>query len=127
MTQLVIPLAPVAWQRVKTGRYGQSYVPPATRRFKNEFVKLARKYAPQEPWGGAIKLTIVFFIKRPKRPKCRAVPMTRPDLDNYLKGVLDACNGIFWVDDGQVVEFFVAKEWALDGKPRIHMQVEELA
>lgn len=36
---------------------------------------------------------------------------TKPDLDNLVKLVLDACNGIAYVDDGQVVDVR-ARKWA---------------
>ena len=31
------------------------------------------------------------------------------DVDNLAKGVLDACNGILWADDSQVVKLTTAK------------------
>lgn len=33
----------------------------------------------------------------------------KPDFDNILKGVLDACNGVVWVDDSQIVISTVRK------------------
>ena len=38
-------------------------------------------------------------------------PTTKPDVDNYAK-VIDALNGIVWVDDALVVQSFVAKLFA---------------
>lgn len=39
-------------------------------------------------------------------------PMVKPDLDNVAKAILDACNGIVWADDKQVVELRITKRYA---------------
>jgi Holliday junction resolvase RusA-like endonuclease len=51
-------------------------------------------------------------------------PTTKPDVDNYAKGVKDACNGIVWKDDSQVVELFVRKFYSLN--PRVVVKVREI-
>lgn len=40
------------------------------------------------------------------------VPGKRPDLDNYLKMALDACNGLVFVDDAQVIDSVQSKRYA---------------
>ena len=37
---------------------------------------------------------------------------TKPDADNVAKVVADACNGVVWVDDAQVVELSVSKRYS---------------
>lgn len=127
MISLVFPFAPVAWGRVKRGRFGQAYVPPKTMRFKADIRLWASKSAPNKPLEGPLKLTARFFIPGPKRPKNK-LPITRPDLDNYVKGVLDALNEMIWMDDSQIVEMNVAKFYDdLTGAgPRITLLVEEI-
>ena len=39
-------------------------------------------------------------------------PTGKPDLDNCVKLLMDACNGILWRDDAQVVELAVRKGYA---------------
>jgi Holliday junction resolvase RusA-like endonuclease len=51
-------------------------------------------------------------------------PMCKPDLDNVLKAVLDAMNGIVYVDDAQVVNFVVSKRYSDD--PRIEVYLFEV-
>ena len=32
--------------------------------------------------------------------------VSKPDIDNYIKCVMDGCNGVLWTDDSQVTELF---------------------
>lgn len=50
-------------------------------------------------------------------------PTGKPDLDNYLKTVADACNLIVWVDDALIVTATVFKRYAVD--PGITLSVDE--
>lgn len=49
---------------------------------------------------------------------------TRPDTDNYVKGILDALNGIVVKDDSKIVDI-VAQKFYSD-TPRIEAVVSEL-
>ena len=49
------------------------------------------------------------------------VPITRPDVDNYEKALLDGCNGILWADDAQIVDTHVRKRYS--DRPRIEVFV----
>ena len=48
----------------------------------------------------------------------------KPDLDNVAKGVLDAMNGVAYVDDTQVVRLLVQKQYSLE--PRLVVTVKEM-
>jgi Holliday junction resolvase RusA-like endonuclease len=50
-------------------------------------------------------------------------PVNKPDIDNYIKAVMDAGNGILWVDDSQVCELHSIKVY---GSPRIEVTAMEL-
>lgn len=52
-------------------------------------------------------------------------PVTKPDIDNYIKGILDSLNGLFWHDDGQIVEIHAGKYYS--DMPRIEIEIEEVA
>lgn len=70
-----------------------------------------------------LKVTATFVIPRPKTaPKNRGLPVTRPDLDNYVK-CLDACNMLLWVDDAQLTTILMKKRYGL--MPAIYLRVEE--
>ena len=47
----------------------------------------------------------------------------KPDLDNVAKAVLDALNGVAYVDDVQVVKLTVSKHYSEE--PRIEVSVKE--
>jgi len=60
---------------------------------------------------GALSLTVRFYVPRPKshygarglRPSAPPYPTTRPDITKLLRAVEDACTGIVWRDDAQVI------------------------
>jgi len=63
--------------------------------------------------------------KREPRPECWR-PKS-PDADNVAKAVLDAGNGVLWLDDRQVVELRVTKRHAAQGEgPRVEVAVESV-
>jgi Holliday junction resolvase RusA-like endonuclease len=71
-----------------------------------------------------------FYCKRPvKFGKGDAVlKTTKPDVDNYVKLLLDACNEAeLWDDDSMVVEVLAQKWYCADyNNPRVMLQVNRL-
>lgn len=50
---------------------------------------------------------------------------SRPDLDNLVKAVMDAANGLVFDDDSQVVTIEARKVWAAQGEPAgVHVTVQ---
>ena len=45
----------------------------------------------------------------------------KPDLDNVAKAVLDACNGVAYIDDKQVVRLTVSKRYGASPGIEVHM------
>ena len=60
---------------------------------------------------GGLSLTVRFYVPRPKshygarglRPSAPDYPTVRPDITKLLRAVEDACTGVVWRDDAQVV------------------------
>jgi Holliday junction resolvase RusA-like endonuclease len=75
------------------------------------------------PLAGPLKLSLSFFLPRPKDhqgargllPHAPARPTTRPDLLKLTRAVEDACTGILWRDDAQIVDEELHKAYA-DGE-----------
>jgi len=68
---------------------------------------------PSRPFDFPIRLRIEFLSPRPRRPKHPYWMVTRPDLDNLIKGTLDAMTkGRIWRDDSLVVEITATKSYA---------------
>ena len=59
--------------------------------------------------SGPVRVSAAFVIKRPQAMCGKSyspeylVHLAKPDIDNLLKGALDALKGILWNDDSQVV------------------------
>jgi len=62
-----------------------------------------------QPLAGELEVNAVFYAKRPKVTK---LTHPKPDIDNYLKSLLDAGNGIAWVDDALITTVRASKLWA---------------
>ncbi len=80
-----------------------------------------------------IKIIVTAYMSIPKRAtkdfksKCLKgiqKPVNKPDVDNILKVVMDALNGIAYDDDKQVVEAICKKEYS-SGKPFIQVELME--
>lgn len=93
-----------------------------------QVIQLAlRQHFPQ-PLVGAVGVCLAFYLPRPQAKcwKTREMPaewhVTRPDLDNLAKAVLDAAKGIAWVDDGQIASLSSTKK-IVEGRGRVGVDV----
>ena len=136
---------PVPKARPKFGR-GHTYTPQATRRFQTDFGWTAKRaMIGRKPLAGAIKITALFELPIPRswpeRARAAAItgvilPTGRPDLDNYVKSAIDACNGIVFSDDAVICEISAKKIYGAAPKtiltifpapsaPAINLQTKE--
>lgn len=70
------------------------------------------------PLDAAYRVCVVLVRPRLKRhgKKAGTLPAnTKPDGDNYVKGVLDALKGVLWSDDGRVYAVAPVKVYAAPG------------
>lgn len=111
---------PQAWQRA--GINGKTFfTKPATRLWQKTVAIEARKAIGRTPPNdGAVFLEVHFYQEIPKSwPAAKKAlakngqiwPTGKPDLSNLLKSIEDACNGILFNDDSQVVNFVALKAY----------------
>lgn len=124
----LIPWRPTAWARprarVFNGR-AQFFTSSKARTASTAIRTLLQgQQALLHPRPTPVSLWVNFLVQRPVRAPARVMwPTTRPDIDQYLKLLLDAGNGILWEDDSQVVQINMLKVFAPDGNPRIELSV----
>jgi Holliday junction resolvase RusA-like endonuclease len=61
------------------------------------------------------------MIQRRRAIEGVEMPISTPDLDNYLKAAFDALNGIVYRDDAQIVEISARKQYADKASIRIEI------
>lgn len=125
-----LPWPPTAKGRPRFVRAtGRTYTPAETRSAEAALRHLLiAQGAAAYPAGCPLVVVLTFRVRRPKSAPRRIVhPATRPDLDQYVKLVLDAGNGIIWPDDAQIVSLRAGKMFARDGDggPSISLEVAE--
>lgn len=103
---------PVAKGRPRFGK-GSIFTPERTRKYeaivKNEAEKAM---AGRAPFDGPVGVRCQFCFNVPKKGAESAGEwrVERPDLDNLLKAVTDAMNGIVYNDDSQIVMTLATKK-----------------
>lgn len=120
MISFTVPIEPRPAPRADSNGK-QRYSPAWYRQWKDDFAWFARQAMHgRPPLSGNIRLSAEFFKLKPKNPQSR----NYGDLDNHLKAVKDAMNGICYHDDSQVIRYGHAGK--NHGEPHIDIQLEEL-
>lgn len=91
-------------------RSGHAFTPKDTESYE----AVVRQYAKEAMAGkplleGPLAAEITFIFPRPKSKKLEVYHISRPDVDNCLKTILDAMNGIVYQDDSAVVRCEICK------------------
>ena len=94
--------------------------------WRDEMIRVARQYAPDEPLDEPVKVYATFYIPRPKNPKFKDYPATPFDLDKMQRALGDALqqSGVL-KDDSRIVVWVARKEFATDS-PGVHVRVEPI-
>ena len=136
MIKLTVLGKPLAKGRPKfssKGKFVRVYTPKKTTDYETLIKFSAQEVAPKELLEGPVTMEIEAHLPIPKAmsKKKRALikshdlrPITRPDIDNYAKIVLDALNDIIYKDDNQVVSLNIRKFYS--EKPRMEIYIKEL-
>ena len=104
----------------KTGR-GMAYTPSKTKQYEELVGWQARSAMRGDPpFDGplAVEIDIVTTVpaswplgRKIKARKGIIWPAGKPDLDNYVKALVDGLNGIVFVDDMQIVRMTATKQY----------------
>ena len=123
---VIIGGEPVPKGRPRMTRRGFAYTPAATRKYAAHG-RLAAQLAigDRPPIEAPVRVELLVELPVPaswsERKRAAAIvgdvrPTSRPDIDNFLKAILDAINGIVVADDSQVVETRATKKFGLAPK-----------
>jgi Holliday junction resolvase RusA-like endonuclease len=122
---------PVSKGRPRFGR-GKTYTPAKTIAAETFIQLCATQKGVPKMMNGPLRLTVTFSMGIPKswsaKKKAEAElgnirPTSKPDIDNLIKLVGDALNGIAYKDDSQIVEIQAVKKY---GKPQTIIHIEEV-
>lgn len=86
------------------------YDPPEARDWKRTIVAQAIPEKPERPFECPVSMRLLFYFARPQTIT-RPWPSVRPDVTNLAKAIEDALNGIVYLDDAQIVDLHVRKEY----------------
>lgn len=117
---LTIPGPPASKGRPRFNRRGIAYTPKQTR-IAEAFIKalFVAKYPDHAPLTGPLDVDIVATFGIPRsasKAKAREMkgqrirPTKKPDCDNIAK-LCDALNGLAFVDDSQIVDLHILKQY----------------
>lgn len=130
MINFTIPGEPKGKGRPRVTRYG-TYTPETTVNYEN-WVKICFQEAKQEKLEGQLKAEIRCYFEIPnsysKKKKEGALrgnirPAKKPDLDNIMKIILDALNGLAYKDDKDIIECRIEKWYGEEA--RVEVEIEE--
>ena len=128
-----IPGEPIAKARPRMTKNGHTYTPKRTVDYERMVQTLFYQKYGSPKIEGAVLLELELYMGIPKsaskKRKARMLsheerPTKRPDLDNCLKAVCDALNGIAYKDDSQIVGAVVQKFYS--DEPRVEIEIKKL-
>ena len=119
---------PKAQPRVKAfvrGGHAGVYTPDSAESWKQSVRKQALTNAPECFTAAPIRISLDFFLPRPKshykrdgslKPNARIWHQNKPDIDNLIKAVTDAITDTqkVWLDDSQICEITATKTYGIN-------------
>lgn len=111
---------------------GHAVTPSATKDYERR-VKIEYERQGGQLFETPVRVNITAFRKIPKsytKKRTKAIlegieqPVSKPDVDNICKIVLDALNGTAYKDDAQVIRLSISKKYT-ESDERIEFEVKE--
>ena len=111
MTYFFVQGDPVPKQSYRAVK-GGGYIAPRVKAWQHAVGWYARDIIKGEPSNLTMQVDLIFYLAHHKRVDC----------DNLSKCVLDALNGIAWLDDAQVVDLHVQKVFCQKGAQGVRIE-----
>lgn len=70
-----------------------------------------KRFRPAEPIKGPVSVKITWIFPTSNKRLYDKPKVTRPDVDNMAKALLDVMTGMYWKDDNQICELKLQKFW----------------
>ena len=125
---LKISTKPLSQKRHKARRAGNRiFIYDPSSKDKIDFKKECLGFVPKHPLEGAISVSMVFTMPRPKshyrtgkfahilKDDAPSLHVNKPDIDNIIKFYLDAMTGNFWKDDCTICTIEASKVYDKEG------------
>ena len=135
--KFTVPGEPVGKGRprvVHNGKFTQSYTPEKTATYENLVKVEFQRQCPRQPiieTPVTLKIRCFYGLamrdsKKKKAAKLAGAirPTKKPDIDNCIKIIADALNGLAYVDDTQIVGVTAEKYYA--EIPHVDVEIEEV-
>lgn len=130
----VIPGVARGKQRPRATRTGRVYTPKQTVN-QEAYIKMLAATAMRglAPLVGPLEATFSISVAIPKsftRQQRKLIedgslwPTSKPDIDNVVKLLCDAMNGVVYGDDKQIVDLFVSKAYAEAGSTTVMVSMK---
>jgi Holliday junction resolvase RusA-like endonuclease len=132
MIYFFVPGKPIAQGRprfAKRGKFVTTYDPATSRDYKSwvrscALDHMAEMSIPMFPRGVPLRMVLTVGLEKPKSvKKTVSLPVTKPDLDNFTKGICDALESICYAADQQIVCMSLRKVY--DTRPGALVVIQE--
>lgn len=137
MTRILftVPGQPVGQGRprfARRGKYVATYDPKKSRNYKSLVTMCCQRAYSGKPIDCPTEVHISAYFEVPKsyskkrREECligHEFPTKKPDIDNIIKGILDAMNGVAYADDKNIICIQAMKWYAK--VPKVEVEVIE--
>ena len=129
---ITLDVEPVSKGRARTKFVnGQAitYTPTKTREAQDAIKLLLIECKCDYSRDVPLKLTATFYRSKSKwlkgKLKKETVPVRKPDLDNYIKLLLDSINEVLLEDDSQITHIDAKKRYSSNGHGYIELELSE--
>ncbi len=111
---------------------GRTYTPKKTIEYEEHIKTCYKRYVKKRSYDDDVSLHVTICAyypipksyskaKRAQAERGNIIPKSKPDVDNIAKVVLDALNGVAYVDDKLVAGLLVIKKYSVN--PRLCVQI----